>query len=199
MNLLCQGLLGLCLIAAITGCDSGSDQTFNYCIASILQHEGGLSDDKRDPGGITNWGISLRFLRAQNIDIDGDGDSDDDDIRALTEVGSKEIYRKYWWNKYQYNRFMNKDIACKVFDMSVNMGSKSAHIITQQAINSIISPDIKVDGVIGAKTFYAANHINPIILLELLRLGARKRYMDIIEHNPRMEVYKTGWMNRAAW
>jgi len=38
-----------------------NEERFQYCVGIILQHEGRLSEDKRDPGQITNWGISLRF------------------------------------------------------------------------------------------------------------------------------------------
>ena len=29
--------------------------------------EGGLDDDPRDPGGITHWGVCLRFLQELNL------------------------------------------------------------------------------------------------------------------------------------
>ena len=41
---------------------------FDSCVQYVLRHEGGLSQDKADPGGITNFGISLRFLREVDAD-----------------------------------------------------------------------------------------------------------------------------------
>ena len=73
---------------------------FQYCMDVIMEHEGYLSDNKRDPGGITKWGISLRFLKAMGCDMDGDGKVDAHDILVLTQHDAEEIYRRYWWDNY---------------------------------------------------------------------------------------------------
>ena len=36
---------------------------FELAIPVVLKHEGIMSDDGEDPGGITHYGISLRFLK----------------------------------------------------------------------------------------------------------------------------------------
>ena len=36
---------------------------FNVAVDFVLENEGGLSENPKDTGGITNFGISLRFLR----------------------------------------------------------------------------------------------------------------------------------------
>jgi lysozyme family protein len=36
---------------------------FDACVAFVLANEGGLSENPSDPGGCSNFGISLRFLR----------------------------------------------------------------------------------------------------------------------------------------
>ena len=38
---------------------------FLKCIPIILRNEGGFVNNKRDPGGATKFGISLRFLNLQ--------------------------------------------------------------------------------------------------------------------------------------
>ena len=43
-----------------------AEETFQTCMTAILAHEGGLTNDAGDPGGITNWGISLRFLTQED-------------------------------------------------------------------------------------------------------------------------------------
>lgn len=174
---------------------------FEYCVGIILEHEGGLSNDKNDPGGITKWGVSLRFLRAIGLDIDKDGDIDGDDILALTKPRAISVYKLYWWDKYQYHNFKNKDVAAKVFDLSVNMGAKAAHKILQVSINRLLpdSQKVEVDGILGRHTFEAANQLNPLKLRERMRQGARAKYQSIIDHNPKLEVYSKGWMNRAEW
>lgn len=53
----------------------------------VLRHEGGLSDDPNDPGGLTNFGISLRSYP----ELGADG------IRSLTRAQAEAIYLKDFW------------------------------------------------------------------------------------------------------
>ncbi len=60
---------------------------FEKAVEKVLEHEGGYVDHKNDPGGATNYGISLRFVKQStgiDLDVDGDGDIDADDIKAMT-------------------------------------------------------------------------------------------------------------------
>lgn len=175
------------------------EHRFQHCVRHILEHEGGLSNHKRDPGGITQWGISLRFLRAAGIDIDGDGNVDADDIIALTRPGAIQIYRKYWWDKYKYIAFNEIEVVEKVFDMAVNMGGRAAHKQLQIAINRIQQKPITVDGILGGQTFGAANSHNPKTLRQSLRDCAKHYYRQIIANNPAMKVFEDGWFRRAEW
>ena len=57
-------------------------QRFEEAIKVILKHEGGYSNDKDDPGGATDYGISLRFLQDHDIDLNGDGKVNEMDIKS---------------------------------------------------------------------------------------------------------------------
>ena len=41
--------------------------TFEDAIPTILRHEGGFNNDPVDAGGATNYGVSLRWLKAQGL------------------------------------------------------------------------------------------------------------------------------------
>jgi lysozyme family protein len=176
------------------------EERFQNCIASILQHEGGLCNDKDDPGGITNWGISLRYLKATGLDLNGDGIINSEDVIGLTREGAEEIYRKFWWDKFHYAAFNELVVVEKVFDLAVNMGGMAAHKLLQIAINRLgKSPPIAVDGILGGLTVDAANSIDGMQLRQQLRDCAEHHYLQILADNPAMEWARQGWLNRAAW
>ncbi len=171
------------------------ENRFQSCVSSILEHEGGLTEDVRDPGGITNWGISLRFM----LQDDSEDHPTAETIRNLTKPDAIAIYRRYWWNRYRYAAFEQLIVIEKVFDMAVNMGAMEAHKLLQVAINCLMSKPIPVDGLLGVMTFGAANSLDGEKLREQLRKGAKDRYLDIIRANPHMEWAEKGWMIRASW
>ena len=175
------------------------EQRFQYAVHIVIEHEGGLSLDKRDPGGVTKWGISLRFLRTIGVDVHNDGRVYPSDVIALTEPRAIELYRKYFWDSNQYNQLKCIDIAAKVFDMAVNMGSFEANKLLQISINRLRTIPIKVDGMIGKNTLSAANDEDSIKLRQCLRDCSEHFYTELIANNPKLSCYKDGWLNRASW
>lgn len=175
------------------------EEMFQACISSILEHEGGLSIDKRDPGGTTQWGVSLRYLKSMGLDLNGDGVVNDEDVIGLHKDGAIEIYRKYWWDKHKYAAFNELAVVEKVFDLAVNMGSMAAHKLLQIGINRLRDKPIKIDGLLGGQTFAAANSLNANELRKELRECAKHRYIEILANRPNMEWARNGWLRRAAW
>lgn len=81
---------------------------FNKCIAFVLAREGGYSNNPKDSGAETNFGISKRW----HPDID---------IKNLTKQQAIEIYRKEYWIPSGAESLDNKMGLC-VFDTSINCG-----------------------------------------------------------------------------
>lgn len=172
---------------------------FNYAINVILEHEGLLSDGAHDSGGLTKYGISLRYLKDEKIDINKDGDSDKDDIRALSKQEAIAIYKKDWWDKYNYEAINDVKVATKIFDMAVNMGPIEAHKLTQQALNHLLMSKLQVDGVLGAKTIASINAQHEGDMLQELREEQKDFYLRLITNKPALKIYEKGWLARAAW
>ena len=145
---------------------------FNEAIIKVLEHEGGFSNNEHDPGGATNYGISLRWLKSQGLygDLDDDGDVDIDDILAIDRETSIRMYREKWWNKYHYDRVIDCEIATKLFDMSINMGGRQAHKLLQYSLRTL-GANIVVDGIIGPATISATNIEDPEILLDEIAIN----------------------------
>ena len=71
--------------------------SFQPAIANSLKWEGGLVKLENDKGGITNFGISLKFLKSINPN------ATEQNIKNLTMQDAKLLLYKYFWlpNNYQ--------------------------------------------------------------------------------------------------
>lgn len=179
---------------------------FDEAILITLKHEGGFVNDPVDPGGATNWGVSIRFLKGAGDgdgdgwldgDIDHDGDIDIDDIKMMTKAQAIGIYRTHFWDKYDYDEIEDFTVAARMFDMTVNMGGRQACKIVQRAVNKC-GGNLVVDGKVGPNTFKGINSIDPELLMSEIRLAHAQFYLDLIERKPAMAKYKKGWLRRAA-
>jgi lysozyme family protein len=187
---------------------------FELAIANVLELEGGFVDNKHDPGGVTDFGISLRFLKTlpgMEGDVDRDGDVDADDIKAMTKVKAKSYYKKNWWDKYDYKNIDNPGVVIKVLDMSVNMGGLQAHKLIQRACRSVGTVLVD-DGILGEKSFAAINTAQSQFLIPALRCTQAGFYYALVMRNAALRkagvkkkgkeyedfsVFLEGWLNRA--
>ena len=167
-----------------------SEQRFQFAVKVVLQHEGGLTNDKNDSGGITNFGISQRFLNDQNLDLNA---------ANITQKQAINIYRQYFWDKYHYNELEGLYVATKVFDMSVNIGPEEGAKILQIACNDLSTKPIAVDGKIGPNTIGKANTLSQDSLMAELRLIMKHYYVMLVKNRPEDSEFLDGWLARAAW
>lgn len=180
------------------------DSIFAQAIAHVLSHEGGFVDDPKDPGGATNFGISLRLARKLgdldgdgklDLDIDGDGDVDIDDIRRLTRAQATMIYKTVFWDMYGYAH-LTLSLGMRVFDFAVNMGPVPAHTLLQRALRAC-GNRVQEDGRIGPKTMQACQTVGPAFVIPALRSEAAGFYRQLVAQRPASAKYLEGWLNRA--
>jgi lysozyme family protein len=175
---------------------------FDSCVAYVLGHEGGLTKDKADPGGITNFGISLRFLREVPEDNRKRagifGDVTDKTIIDLTEDQAVKLYRSEFWDKAPFEKIMNPMLGKYIFDMAVNHGLSRAVKIAQRACCAAQKQKdyVKDDGVFGAKTLSAINYASFMLIPALIawRAGFMRQLVAV---KPELDVFLEGWLTRA--
>jgi len=161
------------------------DPTFDAAATIVLAHEGGLVDDPADPGGITNFGISLRSYP----ELGAAG------IRALTQEQVKAIYRRDWWLRYGWNE-LPSGLATKLLDIGVNIGADSVHRALQRALraNGI---SVSEDGRLGPATHAAIAQAEPGALLAAFRSEVAGHYRQIAAQRPTAQRFIQGWLARA--
>lgn len=182
---------------------------FEPAFLNLMKHEGGLVNDIDDAGGITNRGMSLRYLEKlvkQNpllltsVDLDNNAIINSYDIQNMSEESAKDIYRVQWWNKYGYGKINNQSLANKVFNLAVNIGPKQSAIILQQACNELMKTEIiAIDGILGSKTYNFINQLNGAqlnyLIINFINL-ASKYYQNIVNKRPVYKKFLKGWLNR---
>jgi lysozyme family protein len=169
---------------------------FALAIPVVLRHEGGYSNVEGDPGGNTNFGVSLRWLKGQGLllqELEAQDHTQDvvQVIKQMTVQQAGAIYKQFWWDKYGYSDILGQALATKVFDTAVNVGATRSHKFLQAALN------LPQDGMLGPNTLHAANSTNNITVLSAFQKNQAAYYQAIATANPKLEKFLNGWMNRA--
>ena len=157
-------------------------QDWTTCIAFTLAAEGGLVDDPRDPGGLTNFGISQAAY--PNVDI-----------RALTPAKASVIYHTdYWEPLCADSPNLQPGVDLMVFDMGVNAGDgRSARILQRCLGFDGVSPGQEIDGAIGPHTLLAVKGADPRKLVADLEAAQLAFYRSL----PKWAAFGAGWTKRV--
>lgn len=147
---------------------------FDKALDFVLSQEGGYSNDVRDSGGETNFGISKKAYP-------------DEDIKNMTRERAGELYRRDYYDKCNCGS-LPFPVALMLFDAAVNQGPARAARMLQEAVK------VHVDGVIGQETVEAVNRLG---IKETLAAFAGKRAFQYGLH-PQFVAYGFGWLRRLA-
>jgi len=118
--------------------------SFLEAVTKTLNYEKGLVDDPRDPGGLTNWGISQRAH--PNLTPD--------EIRNMTPVVASSIYASEYWPAL-YSKIFDQVLAQQLFDFGVTSGIHTGVQTLQGCI--FVRGGPAVDGVFGQVTLDLVN------------------------------------------
>jgi lysozyme family protein len=116
---------------------------FNTALQHTLKEEGGFVNDPRDPGGMTNLGVTARVW--------GEWvghEPSEKEMRALTPEKVSPLYRRKYWDACRADDIFSGLDLC-VFDVAVNSGPGRAVKFLQECVGT--TPD----GGIGPVTLSA--------------------------------------------
>ena len=109
------------------------------------------------------------------------------------------FYQREFWNQW-LQALSSDDVAKRVFDAAVNMGSGTACKLFQQAVNAVpvpLSGQIAEDGGWGLNTVVAANCCDPVALVAAFKKVRVFHYDTIVHEHPNDARYLTEWVARA--
>jgi len=159
-----------------------ASSSYDEALRRLLAHEGGYTHHPSDPGGPTNFGITIhdyrKYLKA---------DATAADVKAMSLDDAKAIYRAKYWNAMACDDLpVGVDYA--VFDYGVNSGIGRAAKVLQRIVG------VADDGRIGARTLAAVRAGNAAALVAAIceeRLAFLKRLKT-------WPVFGKGWGRRVA-
>ena len=157
-------------------------ENWNASFKMVLAHEGGFVNHPKDPGGMTNLGVTKAAWEAYlNRDVT------EAEMRSLTPDTVKPFYKAMYWDKIKGDQLPSgADYAA--YDLAVNSGVGRAAKYLQEIAG------VTADGVIGPKSLEAIKACDPQELTDAL---CNKR-LDFLKRLPTFETFGKGWSRRVA-
>jgi lysozyme family protein len=151
---------------------------FDIALRHVLVHEGGYVNDKNDPGGETNFGITRATARAHGYT---------GSMRSIPMSTVRAIYRKGFWDTIKGDE-LPAGVDFAVFDFCVNSGPGRAIPFLQRAVG------VPSDGRIGPTTLAAVARKGPeTVIRDLCR--SRLAWLKTLKT---WRFYGRGWSRRVT-
>lgn len=154
---------------------------FEKCIEIVLQKEGGFVNHSADPGGATNYGITIKVLseyRKTEVNVE--------DVQRLSVGEAKQIYFKNYWKSIQGDQLPN-GVNLSVFDFAVNAGIFQAVKVLQKVVN------VRQDGMIGPITLKAVQTFEAKTVIESFAAERVLFYKGL----KTFSIFGKGWLRRT--
>lgn len=194
--------------------ESPSGPTVEQIAMGIIEREGGFVNDPDDPGGATNFGVTIGTMRTLGIDLNEDGKIDEADVKLMTAEKAQKIFIKEFFSKPGIDS-LPTELQATVFDMQVNSGSNAIKILQRvtnlfggreldrgDALGSLV-----VDGVLGPNTLKAVSAVYREMGSEFVNeygIARRDYYYSLADGREQSRKFartknggKGGWIKRA--
>lgn len=158
-----------------------------------MKEEGGdkYTDDKRDAGGPTKYGMALNYNKDTIPDKDGNGIINAKDVMLLEEKDALKMYEDRYWRPNIKPEYPDA-LSFMMVDMCLNPGPGITPKLLQQALNKC-GNNLSVDGKIGKLTIAAIKKTSLTALLSALS----KERLSYYESRPKFDIYGKGWSART--
>ena len=151
-------------------------------MVALMKHEGNFSNHPKDPGGMTNLGVTQRVWE----EWVGHPVSEKE-MRALTPAIVAPMYKKKYWDKV-HGDDLPSGVDLAVFDFAVNSGPGRAAKMLQKVLG------VTEDGAIGPQTLVKAVSIDSSKLIADYN-AARLAFLQAL---PTWATFGNSWGRRVA-
>ena len=155
--------------------------SYDELLRRLLMHEGGYTNHPSDPGGPTNFGITIhdyrRYVKPGATAAD---------VKAMQVEEAKRIYRAKYWDAQRCDE-LPAGVDYAVFDYGVNSGIGRSKKVLQRAVG------VTADGVIGPATMKAVLAADPKQTIMAI-CDERLRFLQRLRTWP---VFGKGWSRRV--
>jgi lysozyme family protein len=155
---------------------------FDFALKAILHHEGGFVNHPKDPGGMTNLGVTKKVWEEWV-----GHEVDEKAMRNLTPEIVGPMYKVKYWDKIKGDD-LPAGVDYVVFDAAVNSGPGRAAKWLQACVG------VEPDGGIGPKTLAAVNAFDASQLVE----DYAKRRLSFLMDLQTWDTFGKGWGRRVA-
>ena len=151
-----------------------NDTLFNRSLTHILEMEGGWTDDPYDPGGPTNFGITLAtYARDKGVELTAANLAElKASLRAIPAATVRRIYQERYWRPACCPQ-MQPALAFFHFDAAVNQGLTGATRLLQEAVGA------EIDGEVGPETLGKASARSITATLAHYAEARRRHYRSL--------------------
>ena len=159
-----------------------SADNFEQCLALVLKSEGGFVNNPKDPGGMTNLGVTKAVWEnwVGNPVTEAE-------MRALGPQDVAPLYKANYWDKISGDS-LPLGIDYATFDMAVNSGVSRAAKTLQQVLG------VAQDGQVGEATISACEAANP----REIATGVCEKRLAFLQSLPTYGTFGRGWSSRVA-
>lgn len=157
-------------------------QNWDACFDMVIKSEGGFVNNPKDPGGMTNLGVTRSAWEAYLKRTVTEAE-----MRALTPATVKPFYKNLYWDRIKGDD-LPSGVDYAAYDFAVNSGpSKAAKYLQEIA-------GVPVDGVIGPKSLEAIQSCKADEVADAIC----DMRLDFLKKLPTFATFGKGWSRRVA-
>jgi len=157
-------------------------ENWDNCFAMVIKSEGGFVNNPKDPGGMTNLGVTRSawqgFLNRDVTEIE---------MRGLTPEAVKPFYKSLYWDRIKGDS-LPSGVDYAAYDLAVNSGPHKAAQYLQEIAGA------PVDGMIGPKSLEAIQSCDAKETADAIC----DMRLEFLKKLSTFDTFGKGWSRRVA-